>query len=115
MGLKNDQSVHSEYLILPYQDFLGSSGVMFQALSYGLPVVVPDYGLMGYLVKKYNLGKTYESGNPSSLMKVFDEFKDRPFNFEENIKNYMNSQSTDNFKKVLVNAFTPEQERVSNT
>jgi glycosyltransferase involved in cell wall biosynthesis len=104
-----------KYLILPYQDFLGSSGVMFQALCYGLPVVVPDYGLMGYLVKKYNLGRTYESGNPSSLMKVFDEFKESPFNFEENIKNYMNSQSTDNFKKVLVNAFTQEQGRVSNT
>jgi len=95
------------YLVLPYHDFLGSSGVMLQALSYGIPVLVPDNGIMGYLVKKYNLGNTYDSGKAFSLKNEFDKFKDLdPFIFEENIKNYMNFQSADNLKKVLVNVFS---------
>ena len=93
------------HLVLPYRNFFGSSGVMLQALSYGIPVLVPDSGIMGYLVKKYNLGFTYD-GNNDSLQKQFVRFKEIPKEtFKTAISNYMSSQSPEQLKKALVDAF----------
>ena len=43
------------HLILPYRNFFGSSGVMLQALSYGIPVLAPDKGIIGHRIEKYGL------------------------------------------------------------
>jgi hypothetical protein len=49
-------------VVLPHRGHLGSSGVMLQALAAGLPVLVPDRGLMADRVRAYGLGRTYRSG-----------------------------------------------------
>ncbi|HYM94376.1 MAG TPA: hypothetical protein VET23_09580, partial [Chitinophagaceae bacterium] len=92
------------HLILPYRNFFGSSGVMLQALEYGIPVLVPNEGIMGYRVKKNNLGLTY-NGNINSLPEQFDRFKKIPKEtFRTAIAKYMRDQSPDNLKKILVKA-----------
>jgi hypothetical protein len=93
------------HIILPYRDFWGSSGVMLQALGYGIPVLVPEEGIMGYRVKKYKLGLTYsnENGSLSSQLKKFKE-SSADF-FKSSIAEYMKFQTPEQLKKALVNVF----------
>jgi hypothetical protein len=94
------------HLILPYRNYGGSSGVMLQALDYGIPVLAPDYGIIGHRIKKYKLGVTYDGKDESSLNLQFDYFRElNPKIFENNIKTYMNYQTIDHLKVVLTNAF----------
>lgn len=93
----------TDHLILPYRDFFGSSGVMLQALSYGIPVLVPESGVMGYRVKKYQLGMTYNT-NTDSLNEKFNDFIKMPKSmFEDSILKYMKFQNPYLLKAALVN------------
>lgn len=94
------------HLVLPYRDFYGSSGVMLQALEYGIPVLAPDMGIIGHRIKKYHLGITYSTLIKDSLKIEFNRFKSMdPKIFETDIKTYMNFQSTEQLKMALVNSF----------
>jgi hypothetical protein len=91
------------HLILPYSNFTGSSGIMLQALSYGIPVLVPDFGLCGYRVKKFNLGLTYKE---DSLEEQFLRFVEIPKeDFEDSIGKYIKFNSADILEDALLNAF----------
>ena len=95
------------HLVLPYRNYYGSSGVMLQALEYGIPVLAPDDGITGHRINKYELGITYDSMNESSLSTRFDYFKElNPKIYENNIKVFMNFQTTEQLKTVLNNAFS---------
>jgi len=101
------------HLVLPYRNYCGSSGVMLQALDYGIPVLAPEDGITGYRIKKYELGLTYDGSKASYLSTQFDYFKGlNPQKFEENIKNYMSYQTSDQLKSVLINAFTGSEKPV---
>ena len=94
------------HLILPYIDFYGSSGVMLQALTYNIPVLVPEKGVMGYRTKKYNLGLTFDEGY-SSLSEQFKRFINIPAeSFTASIQNYMTSQSVSLLSQVLSDVLT---------
>ncbi len=89
------------HLILPYRNFLGSSGVMLQALEYGIPVLVPNSGIIGYRVRKHNLGSTYETSF-AALNAEFKKFVKMPKeHYSESIEKYMQSQSIHQLKTVL--------------
>lgn len=101
------------HLVLPYRKYFGSSGVMLQALAYGIPVLAPEDGITGHRIKKNKLGITYDGGNESYLSTQFDYFKNlNPKIFENNIRTYMNYQTTEQLKAVLINAFTGTEKRV---
>jgi glycosyltransferase involved in cell wall biosynthesis len=94
------------HLVLPYRKFFGSSGVMLQALEYGVPILAPNVGVMGYRIEKYNLGMTYSDSDINSLKTQLDRFKKMdPKSFQNNIKTYMDLQSVEQLKKVLVKSF----------
>ena len=95
------------HLVLPYRDFHGSSGVMLQALEYGIPVLAPENGIIGHLIKKYHLGATYAELINGSLEIEFNKFKHiDPSIFENDIKTYMTFQSAERLKTILVDSFT---------
>ena len=76
---------------------------MLQALTYGIPVLVPDEGIIGYRVKKHNLGLTY-NGDCNSLNEQFKKFKEIPKkSFADSIAQYMYHQSVIHLKEVLTN------------
>lgn len=92
------------YLVLPYFNFYGSSGVMLQALSYGIPVLVPEIGIMGYRVKTHKLGLTY-NGDYFSLIEQFNRINELSKDFfTVAITQYMEYQSIVRLKEVLIKA-----------
>lgn len=93
----------ASHIVLPYFDFLGSSGVMLQALGYGIPVLVPDVGIIGYRTRKFNLGLTYDS---DTFEIQFLRFKEIPQeNYRESIDAYMKFQNSEHLENVLRNTF----------
>lgn len=101
------------HLILPYQDFFGSSGVMLQALEYGIPVLGPDSGIIGYRIKKHNLGLTYVESDFNSLKDQFNIFKDLDPNlYKKDIESYMEFQSIGQLKNALVKSFVGSDNKV---
>jgi len=102
------------HLILPYRSYFGSSGVMLQALSLGIPVLSPEDGIIGKRIKNYRLGKTYTYKGWLSFKSQFESFKQiDPKTFAEDIHTYMNFQTTDQLKKVLINSFTGSNLRIT--
>ena len=90
------------HLILPYRDFYGSSGVMLQALNYGIPVLSPRRGIIGHRIEKYGLGLTYNEIDPADLDAMFDLFRNQaPQSFKEKIESYMTYQTSSNLVRSL--------------
>ncbi len=47
----------SDLLVLPYTSFAAQSGVLHDALAYGLPVVASDVGSLGESVRRWSIGE----------------------------------------------------------
>ena len=95
------------HIILPYRRFYGSSGVMIQALGYGIPVLVPENGIMGHRVKKHKLGLVFDDKSPESLNKRFQQFiKLSPSQFSNGISTFLEFQNTEILRLSLESAIT---------
>lgn len=94
------------HLVLPYRNFFGSSGVMLQALNFGIPVLAPETGLIGHRIKKHNLGLTYNEKDPGSLLNHYKIFiRTDPREYVSGIHSYMKYQTTGNLEKSLTSVF----------
>lgn len=51
----------SDVILAPYQNHVGMSGILIWAAMAGKPVLSSDYGLMGELVRRYQLGLVVDS------------------------------------------------------
>ena len=65
----------AECAVLPYEGHYGSSGVMIQALQAGLPVLVPDDGLMARRVSDHQIGLVYRHGDSSDLIAKYERLR----------------------------------------
>ena len=67
-----------------------SSGTMLQALELGLPVLVPDSGLIGYRTRQCELGLTYRYGDSQDLLGKWRSFRQEPLDsYREPINAFM--------------------------
>ena len=99
------------HLILPYRNFYGSSGVMLQALNYGIPILAPNTGIIGHRIKQYGLGLIYNTEDTSKLYSQFDKLRAiDPLIFKNRIESYMLFQTAENLKKCLMQLFTDNGE-----
>jgi len=57
----------SDVVLAPYQRFVGSSGVLIWAAKHRKPVITQNYGLLGHLVHRYQLGHTLDTRDHSLL------------------------------------------------
>jgi glycosyltransferase involved in cell wall biosynthesis len=77
-----------KFMVLPYRNYLRSSGLLVDVLRRGLPVLTGDKGFMGYIVKHYLVGRVFKEGSFQSLLKEFLIFKDNLKNYSENLKKF---------------------------
>jgi glycosyltransferase involved in cell wall biosynthesis len=57
----------SDIVLAPYQRHVGMSGILLLAAAAGKPVVSSNYGLMGELVRQYQLGLAIDSTSPNEI------------------------------------------------
>jgi glycosyltransferase involved in cell wall biosynthesis len=81
----------ADFVLAPYQHHVGMSGILLLAAAAGKPVLSSNYGLMGELVKRYQLGVVVDSTIPEEISKglshllqaapgvLFDQAKARCF------------------------------------
>ena len=60
----------SDFVLLPYLNHFGSSGVFSRAMSALKPVIVSDEQLIGRLTREHRVGFVFPSGNVSALRDV---------------------------------------------
>jgi glycosyltransferase involved in cell wall biosynthesis len=58
---------HGDVALLPYQQFVGSSGLLYRAAQAGRPSIAPSYGLMGWLARRHGLGLVVDAARPQAL------------------------------------------------
>jgi glycosyltransferase involved in cell wall biosynthesis len=58
----------SDIVLLPYQRFVGSSGVLLWAARFNRPVICQEYGLIGVLTRNFRLGTTIDTSRPEALV-----------------------------------------------
>jgi glycosyltransferase involved in cell wall biosynthesis len=92
----------ADKVILPYDNFLGSSGVMLQALDCGRPVLVARQGLMSFRVGKHGLGATSVAGDYRALRETFRGLRAIPASqFQDDISRFMRSYRKDRVRAAL--------------
>lgn len=71
-------------VLLPYQHHVGSSGVVVRAAAAGVPVLGPEYGMLGPLIRDHGLGMSVDTTRPADLVRGLVQFLDEaaPYPFD---------------------------------
>ncbi|MDJ0702075.1 MAG: glycosyltransferase [Leptolyngbyaceae cyanobacterium MO_188.B28] len=64
----------SDVILAPYQRHVGMSGILLWAAAAQKPVLSSDYGLMGEIVRRHQLGVTVDSTRPDEIAKGLTYF-----------------------------------------
>ncbi|MCW6038303.1 glycosyltransferase [Spirulina subsalsa FACHB-351] len=64
----------ADVVLAPYQRHVGMSGILLFAAATQKPVLSSNYGLMGQIVERYELGLTIDSSQPSQIAQGLTEF-----------------------------------------
>lgn len=67
----HDLCYSCDMMLAPYKDTTQSSGVIAYAAHYRKPVIVPNEGLLGRLVKRYELGMAVDDLTPERLSHIY--------------------------------------------
>lgn len=97
-----------DVILLPYsKSFTSSSGVLARASASGCPVLTTAHGLVGFRVKKWGLGRTFDYGNKEEFIRGIEYFfKHRETikeTYSKNLWAFALSCSLEAFKKKLSN------------
>ena len=68
-----DLCISSDFVLAPYHITNCSSGLFAYAATYGIPVIGPDGGLLGNLIKQYKLGTTLSNITPECIARKLIE------------------------------------------
>lgn len=64
----------TDVVLAPYQRHVGMSGILVRAACAQKPVLCSDYGLMGEITRRYQLGITVDSTQPQEIAKGLSHF-----------------------------------------
>ena len=64
----------ADVVLATYQRHVGMSGILLLAAAAGTPVLSSDYGLMGELVRVYQLGLAVDSTMPAEITKGLSRY-----------------------------------------
>ena len=94
----------TDVVLAPYQKHIGMSGILLLAAAAGKPVLSSNYGLMGELVRRYQLGLVVDSTIATELAKTLSLYlSELPETFCDRSKMKLFAQQNDakKFAKVI--------------
>ncbi len=95
--------INADFILIPYHNYFQSSGNLGHAASYGKPVIGPGSGLLGYLIRKYNLGYTLEELSPDSIVRVLRRILANGGKPNYNFKDYVTRCNPKEFARIIFN------------
>lgn len=89
----------ADIVLAPYQKHAGMSGILLQGAAAGKAILSTNYGLMGEMVRRYQLGLTVDSTSPEAITQglsrcllspdtLFDRSKMKDFVAQNSKENY---------------------------
>ena len=60
----------TDFVLIPYEEYSQSSGIIAHAVNFNVPVIGPSKGLIGKIIKKYKVGILLNDINSSEIAKV---------------------------------------------
>jgi glycosyltransferase involved in cell wall biosynthesis len=94
----------ADIVLAPYQHHVGMSGILLQAAAAGKPILSSNFGLMGQMVKRYDLGLAIDSSKPSeiamALVQLLTDSNSQLFDTEK-MKIFAQTNSADKFANVI--------------
>lgn len=94
----------ADVVLAPYQRHVGMSGILLLAAAAQKPVLSSDYGLMGEVVRRYNLGLTVDSTIPTEITQGLTKFLlESPADLGDRtkMKSFAEQNSTEQFARVI--------------
>ena len=64
----------TDVILAPYQRHVGMSGILVRAAAAGKPVLSTNYGLMGEITRRYELGLTVDATQPQEITQGLEQF-----------------------------------------
>ena len=96
----------ADLILAPYQRHVGMSGILLLAAAAEKPLLSSDYGLMGELVHRYELGLTVDSTQPSEIAQALTQFmlsSSPNFGNPEKMKQFVRDNSAQKFAEIIFN------------
>jgi len=81
-------------VLIPYKNPEASSGILGHAMTAGTPVIAPDYGLLGDIVRSNGVGITIVETTGYSIAKAIEMLENIPPFSTEKISDFIDSHST---------------------
>jgi glycosyltransferase involved in cell wall biosynthesis len=93
--------------VLPYPAHDGMSRVLVEAASVGTPVVVHNRGLLGYLVRRYELGHAIDCRDAAALRQAILQLAEGEVvaGYRDNLARFASRFSTGAFQRALADVF----------
>ncbi|MBV8882586.1 MAG: glycosyltransferase [Chroococcidiopsidaceae cyanobacterium CP_BM_RX_35] len=93
----------ADVVLAPYQSHVGMSGILLQAAAAGKPVLSSDYGLMGELVLRHQLGLAIDSTKPQEIAKGLKQFLEasKPLCDHTKMQAFAEQHSAQHFARII--------------
>jgi glycosyltransferase involved in cell wall biosynthesis len=101
--------------VLPYPHHDGMSRVLLEACSVGTPVIAHDRGLVGYLVRRHQLGRSVDCNDPHALRQAILDLTtdDQSEAHADRLADFASRFSTKRFQEAVLAPFLNRTERAS--
>ena len=97
----------ADIVLATYQQHVGMSGILNRAALAGKPVICSDYGLMGELTRRFQLGLAIDASDPESIAQAMVHCLDQPptsLADPEQMQAFGEHSSAEKFAQVIFNA-----------
>lgn len=103
----------SDIVVLPYKKiFDGASGPLADAVWLRKMIIGPNHGSLGDLIETYELGKTFQSENPSELAHVIEDVLDSKFSWSDKADEYRENLKPEKFVLSYFNLFNKLRHKI---
>ncbi len=90
--------------VLPYRFHPGTSRVLTEAAAVGTPLIAPDHGLVGHLMREYEIGITADPTNPEALRSALLQLErdsQGAAKYRVNLERYTNDYGGEAFRNAV--------------
>ncbi len=96
------QILSADWLVAPYERFIGSSGVIVEGAAAGKPVLVDSFGLVGALVRRYGLGISVETGDAHAFARALRTATEQKGPWDSRRHDFLEGRTARDFVEALV-------------